>query len=112
MNMILASIALFFINLIVLGNHITASSDVNVTTFEAISKEDLNALPKMQCKSADMHKDRPVQSCIAENHPRGVFMFGYNETSCYLCYTNSSYPNIRLTDIKGVKWFARQGKKN
>ena len=103
---------MFLVSLIVLPDHIRASSDVNVTVFEGITTEDLNALPAIQCKSSEIHPERPIQSCISENYPRGVFMVGYNETSCYLCYTNSSYPNIRLTDNKGVKWFARQGKKN
>ena len=99
------------IGLTVLSNHVKASSDVNLTMFEGISKEDLYALPMVQCKSAEIHPERPIQSCISENHPRGVFMDGYNETSCYICYTNSTYSKKRLTDIEGVKWFAQQGRK-
>ena len=103
-------ITVFLACLMVLPNLIRATSDVNMTKFEGISKDDLKALPAIQCKSAEIHQERPIQSCISENYPRGVFMVGYNETSCYLCYTNSAYSKIRLADIKGVKWFARQGR--
>ena len=106
-----AFITIFLVSLIDLLDYSKASSDVNVTKFEGISTEDLNALPAIQCKSAEIHPERPIQSCISENHPRGVFMVGYNETSCYICYTNSTYSKKRLTDIEGVKWFAQQGRK-
>ena len=106
-----AFITMFLVSLIDLPDYSKASSDVNVTKFEGISKDDLKALPAIQCKSAEIHPERPIQSCISENYPRGVFMVGYNETSCYLCYTNSAYSKMHLKDIKGVKWFARQGNK-
>ena len=112
MQQILVWTTWLLVILTVLPNHVKASSDVNVTMFEGISKEDLYALPMVQCKSAEIHPERPIQSCISENHPRGVFMVGYNETSCYLCYTNSAYSKINLTHIKGVNWFARQGRKS
>ena len=105
-----ALITMFLVSLIILPDHIGACSDVNVTKFEGIRKVDLEALPAIRCKSSEIPPQRPMMSCVFENYPR-VSMVGFNETSCYECFTNSAYSKMRLADIKGVKWFARQGKK-
>ena len=88
----------------------TLSTEVNVTTYEGISQENLNSLPMIQCKSAEIHYEQQIQSCIFDNHPREVFIVGSNETTCYLCYINATYPKLNVSEVTDMKWFARQGK--
>ena len=91
-------------------SYISALSDVNVTKFGGISQEDLQALPPVQCKPVKIYSSHPIQSCIFENQPREVFMVGYNKTLCYLCRLTSTFAKIDISQIHGIKWYARLGK--
>ena len=88
----------------------SALSDVNVTKFEFIDSPVLSTLPEVQCEERDVPTGRPVESCVFKSSLKKVFVIGFNTTTCYLCYANSSYSKMNLTNIQNVNWYASQGK--
>ena len=88
----------------------SATSDVNVTKLEGIESQVLRALPQIQCQERDVPTGRAMESCIFKSDLKKVFIFGFNTTTCYLCYVNSSYSKINLADIQNVNWYASKGK--
>ena len=95
---------------LVLFDLTSATSDVNVTKFERIDSEVLNALPQIQCQERKVPSERPVEYCIFKSDLKKVYIIGFNTTACYLCYVNSSYSKMNLPDIQNVNWYASLGK--
>ena len=95
---------------LVLFDQTFATSDVNVTKLEGIGYQLLNALPEIQCQQKDVPTGRPVESCVFKSDLKKVFIIGFNTTTCYLCYVNSSYSKVNLTDVQNVNWYASLGK--
>ena len=87
----------------------SATSDVNVTKLEGIDSQVLSALPEVQCQERDVPTGRAMESCIFKSDLKKVFIIGFNTTTCYLCYVNSSYSKINLADIQNVNWYASKG---
>ena len=88
----------------------SATSDVNITKFEVIDSQVLSELPKIQCQERNVPSGRAMESCIFKSDFKKIFIIGFNATTCYLCYVNSSFSKLNLREIQNVNWYTSPGK--